>query len=87
MFSFFKTEHVLDGMMAINMSSSQKNVCPELTFKQHPNSLYLWDFYLTYAIPLIFIKQRKSNDYYHIHKPKCSGYHRFCFLYQRNFLN
>ena len=28
-----KTEHVLDGRMAINMSSSQRNVCPEFTLK------------------------------------------------------
>ena len=28
-----KTEHVLDGRMAINMSSLQRNVCPEFTLK------------------------------------------------------
>ena len=28
-----KPEHVLDGMMAISMFSSQKNVCPEFTLK------------------------------------------------------
>ena len=28
-----KSEHVLDGMMAISMFSSQKNVCPEFTLK------------------------------------------------------
>ena len=34
-----KTEHVLDGRMAIYMSSSQRNVCPEFTLKQCPNRL------------------------------------------------
>ena len=28
-----KTEHVLDGRMAIYMSRSQRNVCPEFTLK------------------------------------------------------
>ena len=28
-----KPEHVLDGRMAIYMSSSQRNVCPEFTLK------------------------------------------------------
>ena len=28
-----KTEHVLDGRMAINMSIAQRNVCPEFTLK------------------------------------------------------
>ena len=39
-----KTEHVLDGRMAIYMSSSQRNVCPEFTLKQCPNRLYFWDY-------------------------------------------
>ena len=42
-----KPEHVLDGRMAIYMSSSQRNVCPEFTLKQCPNRLYFWDYYMT----------------------------------------
>ena len=41
-----KPEHVLDGRMAIYMSSSQRNVCPEFTHKvMSQTSLYLGSLY------------------------------------------